>query len=222
MQNASYNGSPRPEGDPVKVLLIEDHDLVRYTLRRYLESSGRYCVVAEAHDVDSALALTSNLAPDLSIVDIGLPGKNGLEYVAQARKLLPNLRVVCLSMYEESQKVHSALELGAAGYISKSSPPELFLASLSRILGGETVTPNFYTVSAPPAPPVDPLHKLSRREREIFLLLADGDPNRVIAKKLSISPRTVETHRARVIKKLGFNSTTDLVRFAIRHHLLTA
>jgi two-component system nitrate/nitrite response regulator NarL len=222
MQNASYTNLPHAAAKPVKVILIEDHDLIRYTLRRYLESSGRYSVVAEAHNVDSALTLTKELIPDLSIVDIGLPGKNGFEYVAQAKKLLPDLRVVCLSMYEENQKVHSALELGAVGYISKSSPPELFLASLSRILGGETVIPNFHTVSENLSKATDPLHKLSRREREIFLLLADGDPNRVIAKKLSISPRTVETHRARVIKKLGFNSTTDLVRFAIRHHLLTA
>jgi two-component system response regulator NreC len=226
MQCFSRNAAEHIQA-PIRVILIEDHDLIRHTLKLYLESSGKYQVVGEAREVGAGLALTKQLNPELALVDIGLPDSSGLEYVSLAKQASLQVKVICLSMYEDTETIKRALEVGATGYIHKSCAPEVFLEQIKKILEGEVIQPSItrsrhLEMVRPAEQSSDPLKKLSRREREIFMLLAEGQPNRAIAKLLLISPRTVETHRARVIKKLGFSSTSDLVRFAIRNQLLTA
>lgn len=226
MQSFSGNAAENIQA-PIRVILIEDHDLIRHTLKLYLESSGKYQVVGEAREVGSGLALTQQLKPELALVDIGLPDRSGLEYVSSVQETSLEVKVICLSMYEDSETIKRALAVGAAGYIHKSCAPEGFLEQIKDILEGQVIQPSTTTnrhleMVRSQEMSSDPLKKLSRREREIFMLLAEGQPNRAIAKLLLISPRTVETHRARVIKKLGFSSTSDLVRFAIRNQLLTA
>lgn len=218
--------------DQTTVVLTEDHDIVRYAVRALLEQSGRYRVVGEAENAEKSLELLEKLRPEIVLLDIGLPGRSGLESIYQIKERGLATKIVVFTMYDDPAKMKQALAAGAVGYLLKSSPPENLLQELERVLRGEVVLPKRYehlknevtwspTSGEKPPGEGDPLDKLSKREREVFFLLADGLPNRVIAKKLFISPRTVETHRARVIKKLGFNSTADLIRYAIRHNLLT-
>lgn len=218
--------------DQATVVLAEDHDIVRYAVKALLEKSGHYRVVGEAENAESTIDVLDKAHPDLIILDIGLPGRSGLETIYQIKERGHPTKIVVFTMYDDPAKMKQALAAGAVGYILKSSSPEVLLQELERVMQGETVLPQRYEhlkneVNWAPGTPEktaqegDPLDKLSKREREVFFLLADGLPNRVIAKKLFISPRTVETHRARVIKKLGFNSTADLIRYAIRHNLLT-
>jgi DNA-binding NarL/FixJ family response regulator len=218
--------------DQATVVLTEDHDIVRYAVRALLEKSGHYRIVGEAENAETTLELLEKHRPELAVLDLGLPGRSGLETIYQIKERGLPTRVVVFTMYDDPAKIKQALAAGAAGYILKSSSPEVLLEELGRIMRGEVVLPKRYenlrneigwtpATGEKPATEGDPLEKLSKREREVFFLLADGLPNRVIAKKLFISPRTVETHRARVIKKLGFSSTADLIRYAIRHNLLT-
>lgn len=219
--------------DQATVVLTEDHDIVRYAVKSLLEKSGHYKIVGEAENAENTIELLEQHRPELAILDIGLPGRSGLETIYQIKERGLPTRVVVFTMYDDPAKMKQALAAGAVGYILKSSSPEVLLEELSRVMRGEVVLPKRYEhlrneVGWSPvagaekaSPESDPLDKLSKREREVFFLLADGLPNRVIAKKLFISPRTVETHRARVIKKLGFSSTADLIRYAIRHNLLT-
>ncbi|MBN8548528.1 MAG: response regulator transcription factor [Deltaproteobacteria bacterium] len=221
-----------PGIEQATVVLTEDHDIVRYAVKSLLEKSGHYKVVGEAENAESTIDLLEKHRPQLAILDLGLPGRSGLETIYQIKERGLPTRVVVFTMYDDPAKMKQALAAGAAGYILKNSSPEVLLEELSRIMNGEVVLPKKYeplksesgwtpSTSEKPSSETDPLDKLSKREREVFFLLADGLPNRVIAKKLFISPRTVETHRARVIKKLGFSSTADLIRYAIRHNLLT-
>lgn len=213
------------EQSPLSLIITEDHDLVRYALKRVIEEHPQYKVVGEARDVDSTLKLIEQKQPDLVLVDIGLPGKSGLEVLFHIKKNSWKTKVAFLTMYEDPHKVRQAMASGAVGYILKSIPHADFFVALEKIRSGDIALPTqFSSLIQPATPPKaeDPLFKLSKRERQVFFLLADGQPNRVIAKQLLISPRTVETHRARVIKKLGFSSTADLVRYAIRNNLLSA
>lgn len=219
----------------VRVVLSDDHAIVRHAIRTIIEASPRFQVVGEADDAYSTMELLASAQPDVLILDLGLPGKSGLEvlYEIKARKLPTKL--IILSMFDDELKVRQALAAGAHAYLVKDSSPADLLAALDAVLrGNRFVARRFQHLldrfkedastngrSPDPGLALHPLGILSDREREIFYLLADGLPNRVIAKKLFISPRTVETHRARILKKLNFSSTAELVRYAIRNNLLS-
>lgn len=212
----------------VKVLLADDHSIVRHAIRTIIETVKGYNIVGEAENADRTIQLVQELKPDLLILDLGLPGKSGLEAIYELKQHQSPVKIIVLTMYEEEEKVRQALAAGASAYLLKNSSSREFLDALDAVRRGEIFLSKRFehlkdTVGTDRLPDTsnDPLHKLSQREREVFYMLADGMPNRVIAKKLFISSRTVETHRARVIKKLGFNSTADLIRFAIRNNLLS-
>lgn len=216
------------------VVLSDDHNIVRHAIKSILQEKGNYTVVGECSTADETVEKVSVLKPDFLVLDLGLPGKSGLEVIYELKQLAINTKIVVLTMFEDEAKVRQVFSAGAMAYILKNSSPELFLSALSKVANGELfcsekfseILPELEEIAKAPDTATqsdqDPLEKLSKREREVFYLLADGKPNRVIAKQLFISPRTVETHRARVIKKLGFNSTADLIRYAIRNNLLTA
>jgi len=221
-----------PESNP-SVVLADDHALMRHALKSILDRSNAFNVVAEAENAEKALELVQLHKPQFLVLDLGLPGRSGLEVIYELSQKQSKTTVIVVSMYEEETTIRQAISAGARGYLPKNSPPELLLSALKTVAQGKIFVPEHYNhileelesmvqadgkVSTRKA--LDPLSKLSKREREIFYLLADGSPNRVIAKKLFISPRTVETHRARIIKKLGFDSTADLIRYAIRNNLL--
>lgn len=216
---------------PCRVLLTDDHAIVRHAIKTIVESNGEFIVIGEAEDCDGTLQRLEALQPELLILDIALPGKSGIEILYEIRQRNLPVKVVVLTMYDDEEKALQAMRAGADAYLLKRSSPQEFIEALRQVRDGDQYLPSGFhhlqhDIEAHPAPSrdgaeADPLSRLSRREREIFYLLADGMPNRVIAKKLFISPRTVETHRARVLKKFNFSSTAELIRYAIRHNLLT-
>ena len=223
--------SPLPLSNPARILLVDDHTIVRHAVRTILDASGRYQVIGEAGTADEAIETARNGKPQFVLVDLGLPGKSGIEFIFELHQEGSAARILILTMHEDEARVRQAFDAGARGYLLKSSSSAELLEALDTVAdGGIYLAPRFAHLKGevlareakgPPTSPTDPLGLLSRREREVFYLLADGMPNRLIARKLFISPRTVETHRARVIRKLGFQSTAELIRFAIRNNLLT-
>ncbi|MBX7136587.1 MAG: response regulator transcription factor [Oligoflexia bacterium] len=220
--------------DERTVIIADDHDILRYAVRKVLEHEGRYKILGEADNADKALELVERLKPWVLILDLGLPGKNGLEALYEIGKRELPTKVMVLSMYDDEQRIKQALMGGAVGYLLKSSSPEKILAGLAAIEKGELCLPEQYLYLAGELKnggdgtrrsrrnPNDPLAALSTRERQIFFMLVEGSPNRDVAQKLFISPRTVETHRARIIKKLGLSSTGSLIKYAIKHNLISA
>lgn len=217
----------------ISVVLTDDHKIVRHAIKTLLESDPRYELVAECSGADETVEIVERLGPDLLILDLGLPGKSGIEAIFELTQRRCSTKIIVLTMFEDDSKVRQSFSAGARGYILKNSSPQEFLKALEVVRNdglylsdrvshlSSELEALVASVGKRSEHDLDPLAKLSKREREVFFLLADGIPNRVIAKKLFISPRTVETHRARVIKKLGFASTADLIRYAIRNNLMS-
>ncbi len=216
------------------VILSDDHTIVRHAVKTILEKSGNFSIIGECESADETVELVEKHSPDFLILDLGLPGKSGLEVIYDLKEKECSTKIAILTMYEDEATVRQAFAAGAQAYLFKNSSPDEFLAAFDTMDNGDYYLPEQLkelrsdVIDLAKASPSngkvdihDPLSLLSKREREVFYLLADGMPNRVIAKKLYISPRTVETHRARVIKKLGFSSTADLIRYALRNNLLT-
>ena len=213
-----------------RVLLVDAETLVRCAIAQVISSFGSYRIVGQADNMQDALQLVEKEMPQLLLTEIALPGPSGLELLLELRRRsLADLRPVVLSQVTSPDMVKQALLAGAQGYIFKSNSVEELRDALSQTLLNKRYVPpslahlanipeNAYELGKRPKIN-DPLEALSPREREIFHLLANGLQNTVIAQKLFISPRTVETHRARVVRKLGLNSNGELIRFAIKHGL---
>lgn len=203
------------------IIIADDHTLVRHDIKTILDESDRYEVIGETEDANATTQLVETLRPDILLLDIELPAKTGIEVIYELKERGVPLTIVVLTTHEDELMVKQALAAGAMGYVLKDFTPEELIATLDRVMDGEKVVPpQFQHIideldkknSTPHTSNDLPLDKLSKREREVYLLLAAGLPNRAIAKKLFISSRTVEAHLARVLKKLGFKSTTELIR----------
>ncbi|MFL6246488.1 MAG: response regulator [Thermoanaerobaculia bacterium] len=207
---------------PIRVLLADDHTLIRAGIRGLLEGLDGVEVVGEAGDGHEALRLTETLHPDIVLLDIGMPGLNGLEVAARLMKLDPSLRVVILSMHTSEEYVLQALRAGAGGYLLKGSAvAELELAIRAVARGDIYLSPtvsrsvvNEYVRRTGGA--ADPRAALTPRQREILQLVAEGHSSKEIGQRLGISYRTVETHRNELMKRLDIHDLTGLVRFAVR------
>lgn len=207
---------------PIRVVLAEDHTLVRQGTRRLLEDSGRVVVVAEASDGEQAVAAVAAHDPDMAIVDIGLPGVNGIEATRRIKASRPQISVIGLTVHDEDQYVFALLEAGAAGYLLKDVEGHELLRAIEAVHAGESVLHPSITHkvlarlargASEPAPPTDPL---SDREHEVLELAAQGLPNKEIAARLGVSIRTVETHLSRVFAKLEVGSRTEAVLHGLR------
>ena len=212
---------------PIRVLLADDHELVRAGLRSLLEKITDITVIGEASNGREALRLIDELAPNVVLMDVMMPELNGLEATARAANQFPMTRIVILSMNAGDDFVLQALQSGAAGYLLKNiNPAELELAINTVARGGT------YLSSAIPAQvieaclanhggPTSSLQKLTPRQREILQLITEGNSTKEIAAKLTISTKTVETHRVDLMNALGINDIAGLTRFAIRMGLIT-
>lgn len=197
----------------LRVLVIDDHPIVREGVRRILESAPDLQVVGEASDAASALALAARLLPDAAVVDVGLPDMSGLELVRLLKAQQPFLTVVMLSMYDDAEYARESRDAGAAAYVVKDSAATLLVTQL-RLAAG---------VSAPAAAPPrseaptawERIAQLTPRECDVLRGIASGLTNKTIAAGLGISPRTVETHRERVMRKLGVGSVAALTAIAL-------
>jgi DNA-binding NarL/FixJ family response regulator len=211
---------------PIRVLLVEDHTLVRAGIRALLEQLSDVEVIAEADNGRDALRVVGSQRPDLVLMDIAMPELNGLEATARCAKEFPEVRVVILSMYAHAEYVWQALRAGAAGYLLKDAGiSELELAIKAAMRGETYLSPavskhvvDAYVQRTEGEPRT--LDRLTSRQREIVQLIAEGQNTREIAQKLDISVKTVESHRAQIMELLGIHDVASLVRFAVRMGLV--
>ena len=210
----------------IRILLADDHALVREGIRSLLEKLDDIEVVGEVSDGRQALELSKALSPDITFMDIAMPGLNGLEAVARMKKECPDTRVVMLSMHAGQEYFEQALDSGAAGYLLKDADQlELELAIRTVMRGDTYLTPTVvkYAVEAyrqRKDSSQGPLARLSSRQKEILQLIAEGYANKEIAQRLDLSPRTVETHRAELMERLNIRDVPGLVKIALRAGLI--
>jgi DNA-binding NarL/FixJ family response regulator len=217
--------------EPIRVLLVDDHTLVRAGIRALLESLPGIEVVAEADDGRQALRLIEEFQPAVVLMDIAMPGLNGLEATAQIVQKFPQVQVIILSMYALEEYVLQAIQIGAAGYLLKDiTPVELDLA-IQAVMRGETylcsrvskyVTDYVRRVGLETGLSEQiPLYRqLTLRQREILQLIAEGRTTQDIANMLKISVKTVESHRLQLMKRLNIHHVAGLVRYAVRMGLV--
>jgi DNA-binding NarL/FixJ family response regulator len=208
-------------------VIADDHEIVRRGLRSILESTGTCQVVAEASDGLLAAQLAEKHRPGILILDLNMPRLHGLEVLRQVRTSSPHTRVIVLSMHNDEPYVIEALRAGAMAYILKGSESLEIAKALTEVLAGRrflSAPLSEWAINAlltKPADDADPLQSLTQRERMVVQLAAEGLNNAEIAERLFISPRTAETHRTNLLRKLGLQTQTDLVRFAIRKGMIT-
>lgn len=212
----------------IDVLLTDDHALVRAGLRRIVDGCSDMHVVAEADDGAEALQIIDEIEPDVVVLDIAMPKVDGLEVLSRLRSSHPDLPVVVLTMHTEEPYVVRAIEAGAMGYVTKQSAPEELVAAIRRVIGGR----HYVTSQVAEALALrtaqgrrhgcSPVSSLSLRELQVLRRLALGATNREIARDFHISVKTVDTHRLRVLKKLGLRNNAELSRFAIQNDITTA
>ena len=208
------------------VIIADDHEIVRRGLRGILETEGSCRVVAEAADGLAAIQLVEQHRPAVLFLDLHLPRLHGIEVLRQTRAASPPTRVIILSMHQDEPYVVETLRAGAMAYLLKGSETHEILRAFREVVAGRrflSATLSEWAITALATKPADsdPLASLTPRERLVLQLAAEGQNNAGIAEKLFISPRTAETHRTNLLRKLGLQTQTDLVRFAIRKGLLS-
>lgn len=209
----------------IRVLVADDHTIVRQGVVSLLEASGDCTVVAQASDGVEAVERAVATSPDVAVVDIGMPRLSGLEAVRRIRQEAPRVRILVLTMHEEEEYVVHLVKAGASGYLVKDSAATDLLAAVRALARGQGyLGPYAARVLAEqyrrPEEAADPYGALTPREREVFHLVVDGRTTKEIAKQLGISPKTAENHRARLMEKLGVHNTAELVRYAAKKRLL--
>ena len=212
----------------MNILLVDDHQMMRDGLRAVLERESDLHVSGEAADGRTALELCSTLHPDVVVMDIGMPGLNGIEATRQVTTHHPRTKVVALSMNADRRYVHAMFEAGAWAYLVKSSASEELIRAIRAVAHDEKyVSPTVASavldafVVGPKATQRDPRSELSPREREVLQLLAEGMTSKEIAGKLDLAVSTIETHRKQIMAKLELRSVAELTKFAIRTGITT-
>jgi DNA-binding NarL/FixJ family response regulator len=208
----------------MRVLLADDHPLFRSGVRSYVEQLAGYTVVGEAGDGEEALRLCRELDPEVVLLDLGLPGMTGLEVAARLREEGSRVRVLIVSAHTDDQYVQQCLRLGVAGYMAKDSTATELEAALRAIERGalflsptvsQHVVRDYLKRTEPGGTELTP------RQREVVRLIAQGCNTKAIAHQLGLSARTVDTHRAQIMERLGVDSVAGLTRYALRAGLIT-
>ncbi|SMC87302.1 two component transcriptional regulator, LuxR family [Desulfocicer vacuolatum DSM 3385] len=209
----------------IKVLLADDHKIVREGLRRIIEESGEMEVVAEAADGNEAISRALETRPDVAVVDISMPGMDGLEVVSQLKTLAPSMPLLILTMHDEEQYVVRAVESGAMGYVTKQSAPEQLVDAVKKLYAGGL----YLTEKASEALALRVIRgdkaksdaeSLSMRELQVLRKLALGQTNHEIADSYHLSVKTVDTYRSRILKKLNLRNNAELSRFAMQNKII--
>lgn len=215
--------------DKINILLAEDHTIVRKGLRSLLDKENDICVVGEAQDGRNALKKAEALQPDIVLMDIAMPGLNGLEATRQLKKRFPKMKVIILTAHANEEYVLQTLRAGASGYlVKKAAPADLILAIRAVYRGESFLSPSIsrsiideYLRQTEKTPEINGIYaKLTGREREVLQLIVEGHKNRKIAELLHISVKTVETHKASIMNKLNVSGTAELVRYALDKGLI--
>lgn len=211
----------------IKILIADDHAILRAGIRALLQLHPDFQVVAEAADGQEALAQTQKHNPDVILMDIGMPGMDGLTATREIIAARPNTRVLILTQHENREYVLPALKAGAAGYVLKRAPDDSLIQAIRAVHTGQTYTdPRISDVlvddmrrQASGTPP-DSFDSLTEREREVLVLLAQGKTYQQVAETLFISVKTVDFHRTNLMRKLGFSNRAELTRFAMQRGLI--
>ena len=208
----------------IRVLLADDHAIVRNGLKEILEATGDIVVGAEATNGHEALARARDTEVDVAVVDLSMPGRSGVELIKLIKAERPKLRLLVLSMHSEEQYAVRAVRAGAAGYLTKESAADELVAAIRRIAGGGAYispeTAERLVLASNSGTDGPPHTQLSNREYEVFRALVDGKSVSDIAAALNLSVKTISTHKSRILEKMELSSQSDLVRYAIRHNLL--
>jgi len=212
---------------PLRLLLADDHILVRAGLRALLDGIEGIAVVAEADNGEQAVALAEQHRPDIALLDITMPGMNGLQAAERILRELPDTRVLILSMHAGDEYVTQALKLGVSGYLLKDAATLELQAALEAVAGGATylsprITDQLLQSKGLRPPDAPAQHALTPRQSEVLTRLALGRSTKEIAFELQLSPKTVETYRAQIMERLEIHDLAGLVRYAIRHNLIDA
>jgi two-component system response regulator NreC len=210
------------------IVLADDHALIREGLRAVLDGEPDWSVVGEAADGLETVALVDRLQPDVLIVDLMLPNLSGLEVIRQVRRRVPQTQIVALSMHANESYVFAALRNGAAAYVLKEASSTHIIQAVHEARAGRRyLSPPLseYALEAyiqkAKGAPLNPYETLTTREREVLHLAAQGETTPAIAARLGVSPRTIETHRTNLMRKLGLRTQTDLVRYALQRGLIS-
>ena len=214
-----------------RILLVDDHTVLRAGLKLLLDGQPDMLVAGEAGDGQTALTLAATLHPDVILLDLTMPGLGGLDALPALRKLAPDARILILTMHDDEGYLRQALKMGAVGYVLKKAAESELLSAIRAVVGGEVyvqptmarcllddLIPQSATLQSDQ---VDVWDLLTEREQEVLRLVALGHTSAEIADLLSLSPKTVDTYRARGMEKLGLRSRAALVQFAIAHGLLS-
>lgn len=226
--------------NPITVMLVDDHDIVRTGLRSYLDAHEDVSVVAEARDGREALLRVEDTKPDIVIMDITMPGMDGLEATRQLKARHPECLVLALTVHEDKQYFMEMLAAGASGYITKQAAADDLVAAIRAVAAGQVylqpalarwLLEDYQRLAKQEETQARPaeggaaavgLEILSQRERQVLELVGQGCNNQQIGERLGLSPKTIARHRERIMNKLNLHSRTELVKFAIRTGLITA
>lgn len=213
---------------PIRLLIADDHAIVRAGIRLLLETQEDMAVVGEAADGTAAIQLARELHPDVLLMDIAMPGLNGLEATRHVRREAPQTQVLVLTMHENERYFYEALRAGASGYVVKGAPPVDLLAAIRAVAQGQAyLQPSLartllddYVKRTREGEDREQYDRLTDREREVLRLIAEGQTAKEVADLLGISANTVERHRANIMAKLDLHTRAALVKYAIRKGLI--
>ena len=230
MEQSLNNQKHAAQPGTIRVLIVDDHPLVRLSLREFIQRESDLAVCGEAEDRDEALAAVESTRPHLAIVDLTLKNSNGMELIKDLRDRFPKVQILVLSMHDETLHAERAIRAGARGYITKQEATTKIMVAIRQVLNGDIywseraaaqVASKFASQSRPviTASPVD---CLADRELQVFELIGAGRSTRQIAASLHIDVSTVETYRARIKEKLNLKDSLALLQYAIRWHIASA
>jgi DNA-binding NarL/FixJ family response regulator len=213
----------------IRILIADDHELIRRGLVSALADRPEWSIVAEAADGRQACELAARFSPDIAVLDLTMPGLNGLDATRQIRASAPNTRILIVTAHESEQLIRDVLDAGAMGYVLKSDAGRVLVQAIEALLDerpfftskvARFVLDGYLRSGADSV--TQAAVALSPRERHIVQLLAEGSNNKEVARTLQLSVKTVETHRSNIMRKMEFGSLADLVRYAIRNKIVDA
>jgi DNA-binding NarL/FixJ family response regulator len=227
-EGAEALAAPPEARTPLKLLLVDDHTILREGLRSLLELQPDLHVVGAAGTFEEAIDLAAQLQPDVVLTDIGLPGRSGLLLVRELRKVSPGARIVLLTAHASEEYIRAGLDAKADGYVLKDSGHAELVTAIRTVASGQhflckAVASRVlatYMHGGGPATSQDPLRAVTSRERQVLTRIASGHSNKTVARELNLSVKTIEKHRANLMRKLGLHNAADITRFALNHHLM--